>query len=150
MYNEDYKNVSQQVLGNSVIRSGSPTCDNSNTGQIKSFYILNIVCQIEARNRNIAWLTPTGVQFPNIMCFRYGNFFIPWVEKSLKISLWEGKAYLLGAYGSWQESFFFLKVIFGGFFNPWDEEISIPETQPIRKSYISSIKPKCYNRQTIT
>ena len=32
MYNEDYKNVSHQVLGNSVIRSGSPTCDNSNTG----------------------------------------------------------------------------------------------------------------------
>ena len=27
-------------------------------------------------------------------------------------------------------------LIFGGFFNPWEEEISIPETQPIWKSYI--------------
>ena len=27
------------------------------------------------------------------------------------------------------------RLIFGGFFNPWDEEIPIPETRPIRKSY---------------
>ena len=27
-------------------------------------------------------------------------------------------------------------LIFGGFFNPWDEEISIPDTRLIRKSYI--------------
>ena len=26
-------------------------------------------------------------------------------------------------------------LIFGGSFNPWDEEISIPETLPIRKSF---------------
>ena len=26
--------------------------------------------------------------------FRYGNFFIPWVEKNLKISPWEGKSCL--------------------------------------------------------
>jgi hypothetical protein len=37
--------------------------------------------------------------------FRYGNFFIPWVENNLKIS-------------------------------PWEEEIPIPETRPILKSYI--------------
>jgi hypothetical protein len=28
---------------------------------------------------------------------------------------------------------------FGGFFYPWDEKISIPETRPIRKSYILNI-----------
>jgi hypothetical protein len=33
------------------------------------------------------------------MGFSYGNFFIPWVEKNLKISPWEGKAYL------WEETF---------------------------------------------
>ena len=69
------------------------------------------------------------------MGFRYGYFFIPWVEKTLKISPWEGKAYLPRAYGPWEESFSSLGLIFGGFFNPWDEEISIPETRPIRKSY---------------
>ena len=35
--------------------------------------------------------------------FRYGYFFIPWVEKNLKISPWEGKAYLPRAYGPWEE-----------------------------------------------
>jgi hypothetical protein len=68
--------------------------------------------------------------------FRYGNFFIPWGEKNLKISQWEEKAYLLRAYSPWEESFSSRGLIFGGFFNPWDEEISIPETRPIRKSYI--------------
>ena len=29
-----------------------------------------------------------------------------------------------------------LGLIFGGFFNPWDSEISIPETRPIQKSHI--------------
>jgi hypothetical protein len=69
--------------------------------------------------------------------FRYENFFIPWVEKNIKISPWEGKAYLLRAYGSWEESFSSRGLIFRGFSNPWDEEISIPETRPIRKSYIA-------------
>ena len=59
------------------------------------------------------------------------------IEKNLKISPWEGKAYLPRAYGPWEESFSSRGLIFGGFFNPWDEEISIPETRPIRKSYIS-------------
>ena len=30
-------------------------------------------------------------------------------------------------------------LIFGGFLNPWDEKISIPETRPIRKSYSSPL-----------
>ena len=68
--------------------------------------------------------------------FRYGNFFIPWVEKNLKISPWEGKSCLPRAYGPWEASFSSRGLIFGGFFNPWDEEIPIPETRPIRKSYI--------------
>ena len=45
---------------------------------------------------------------------RYRNFFIPRVEKNLKISPWDEK---LTSHG----------LIFGGFFNPWDEEISIPD-----------------------
>ena len=69
--------------------------------------------------------------------FRYRNFFIPRVEKNLKISPWEGNSYLPRAYGPWEERVSSLGLIFGGFFNPWDEEISIPETRPIRKSYIS-------------
>ena len=68
--------------------------------------------------------------------FRYGNFFIPWVEKNLKISPWEGNSYLPRAYGPWEERVSSLGLIFGGFFNPWDEKISIPETRPIRKSLI--------------
>ena len=70
---------------------------------------------------------------------RYRNFFIPRVEKTLKISPWDEKAYLPRAYGPWEESFSSRGLIFGGFFNPWDEEISIPETRPIRKSYILNI-----------
>ena len=35
----------------------------------------------------------TRIGFPNeAVGFKYGNFFIPWVEK--KISLWEGKSYI--------------------------------------------------------
>ena len=49
-----------------------------------------------------------------------------WVEKNLKISPWEEKAYLQRAYGSWEQSFSSRGLIFGGLFNPWDEEISIP------------------------
>ena len=30
-------------------------------------------------------------------------------------------------------------LLFGGFFNPWDEEIFIPETRPIRESYIFTV-----------
>ena len=68
--------------------------------------------------------------------FRYRNFFIPRVEKNLKISPWEGNSNLPRAYGPWEDRVSSLGLIFGGFFNPWDEEISIPETRPIRKSYI--------------
>ena len=69
--------------------------------------------------------------------FRYRNFFIPRVEKNLKISPWEGNSNLPRAYGPWGERDSSLGLIFGGFFNPWDKEISIPETWPIRKSLIS-------------
>jgi hypothetical protein len=68
--------------------------------------------------------------------FRYGNFVIPRVEKPLKISPWERNSYLPRAYGPWEERVSSRGLIFGDFFNPWDEEISIPETRPIRKSYI--------------
>ena len=54
---------------------------------------------------------------------RYRNFFIPRVEKNLKISPWDEKLTSRG-------------LIFGGFFNPWDEEISIPDIRLIRKSLI--------------
>ena len=68
--------------------------------------------------------------------FRYRNFFIPRVEKNLKISPWEGNSNLPRAYGPWEDRVSSLGLIFGGFFNPWDEEISIPETRPIRKTHI--------------
>ena len=48
----------------------------------------------------------------------------------LKISPWEEKPCLPRAYGPWEASFSSRGLIFGG------EEISIPETRPIRKSYI--------------
>ena len=50
----------------------------------------------------------------------------------LKISPWEEKPCLPRAYGPWEASFSSRGLIFGG------EEISIPETLPIRKSYIPS------------
>ena len=75
--------------------------------------------------------------------FRYGNFFIPRVVKNLKISPWEGKTYLPRAYGPWEESFSSRGLIFGGFFNPWDEEISIPDIRLIRKSLI------CFGRKVV-
>ena len=80
--------------------------------------------------------------------FRYRNFFIPRVEKNLKISPWEENSNLPRAYGPWEDRVSSLGLIFGGFFNPWDEEISIPETRPIRKSYISRASPEkyCYDR----
>ena len=62
------------------------------------------------------------------MIFRYGNFFIPRVEKSSKISPWEKNL-------ASRESKA-LGLIFEDFCNPGDEEISIPEKRPIRKSYI--------------
>ena len=63
--------------------------------------------------------------------FRYGNFFVPRVVKNLKISPWERKTYLPQAYGPWKESFSSRGLIFGGFFNPLDEEISITDTRLI-------------------
>jgi hypothetical protein len=48
----------------------------------------------------------------------------------LKIRLWKDKSCLPRAYGSWEASFSSRGLIFGG------EEISIPETRPIWKSYI--------------
>ena len=48
----------------------------------------------------------------------------------LKISPWEEKSRLPRAYDPWETSFSSLGLIFEG------EEISIPETRPIRKSYI--------------
>ena len=55
-------------------------------------------------NKEIAWLKLTGIQ--RRMGFKYRNFFIPWVEEN-PLEL----------------------VIFGGFFSPWDEEISLVETR---------------------
>ena len=81
-------------------------------------------------------LFSNNIGFPNGPGFRYGNFFIPRVVKNHKMSPREEKAYLPRAYGPWEERISSLGLIFGGFFNPWDEEISIPETRPIRKSYI--------------
>ena len=50
--------------------------------------------------------------------FRYRNFFIPRVEKNLKISPWEGNSCLPRAYGPWEERVSSLGLIFGGFFQP--------------------------------
>ena len=50
----------------------------------------------------------------------------------LRISPWEEKPCLPWAYIPWEASFSSLGLIFGG------EEISIPETRPIRKSYIAN------------
>ena len=49
-------------------------------------------------------------------------------KKNLKISPWEGNSNLPLAYGPWEDRVSSLGLIFGGFFNPWDEEISIPES----------------------
>ena len=70
------------------------------------------------------------------MIFRYGNFFILRVEKSSKMSPWEKNSCLPRAYGPWEDKIFCPWANFWGFFNPGDEEISIPEKRPIRKSYI--------------
>ena len=66
------------------------------------------------------------------------NFFIPWVENPSKISPWEKilppmGLQLLGG------KIFHPQSNFGGIFNPGDEEISIPDNQSIRKSYISHL-----------
>ena len=76
----------------------------------------------------ITWLTLTGIQFPNG----------PWFT-GMEISPKMGrKALPLWAYGPWEASFFSRGLIFGG------EEILIPETRPIRKSYISNDSCKNY------
>ena len=54
----------------------------------------------------------------------------------LKISPWEEKPCLPRAYSPWEASFSSRGLIFGG------EEISIPETRPIRKSYNVEMKLK--------
>ena len=56
----------------------------------------------------------------------------------LKISPGEEKPCLPLAYGPWEASFSSRWLIFGG------EEISIPETRPIRKSYIYAISNLSY------
>ena len=61
--------------------------------------------------------------------FQMGRGFQVW-KFHLKISPWEEKPCLLRAYNPWEASFSSRGLIFGG------EEISIPETLPIRKSYI--------------
>jgi hypothetical protein len=62
-----------------------------------------------------------------------GRGFQAW-KFHLKISPWEEKPCLPRAYGPWEAKFSYRGLIFGG------EEISIPETRPIRKSYISLLK----------
>ena len=66
----------------------------------------------------------------------YRNFFIPRVEKNLKISPWDEKLTSRGPTALGRVSFTSRGLIFGGFFNPWDEEISIPDIRLIRKSLI--------------
>ena len=61
--------------------------------------------------------------------FWMGRGFQVW-KFHLKISPWEEKPCLPRAYGPWEASFSSRGLIFGG------EEISMPETQPIRKFYI--------------
>ena len=61
--------------------------------------------------------------------FQMGRGFQVW-KFHLKISLWEEKAYLSWAWPLGGK-IFFPWLIFGG------EEISMPESRPIRKSYIS-------------
>ena len=67
---------------------------------------------------------------------RYRNFFILRVEKNLKISPWDEKLTSRGPTALGRVSFTSRGLIFGGFFNPWDEEISIPDIRLIRKSLI--------------
>ena len=56
----------------------------------------------------------------------------------LKISPLEEMPCLLRAYGPWEASFSSRGLIFGG------EEFSMPETRPIRKSYIYTISESKY------
>ena len=42
---------------------------------------------------------------------------------------------------NWEARTFTRELIYLGFFNPGDEEISIPDNRPIRKSYILDIRP---------
>ena len=51
----------------------------------------------------------------------------------LEIRPWEENHCLAWAYDPWEESFSFRGLVFGG------EEISMPETWPIQKSYNSHI-----------
>ena len=68
------------------------------------------------------------IGFPNGPSFRYGNFFIPRVEKTSKNQPTGRKAFLPRAVGPREVSFSFPRANFKVFFNPRDEEISIPET----------------------
>ena len=61
--------------------------------------------------------------------FRMSHGFQVW-KFHLKISPWEEKPCLPRAYSPWVANFSSLRLIFGG------EKMSIPQTQPIRKSYI--------------
>ena len=55
------------------------------------------------------------------------------LKKTLKLARGKEKAYLPRAYGPWEGKLFFPWANLMVFYNPWDEEISIPE---IRKSLI--------------
>ena len=69
----------------------------------------------------ICWLNSyRNTNFECAVVVRYGNFFIPQVKKPLKISPWEKT----------RESFLA---------NFWDEETTILDNWPIRKSYISVV-----------
>ena len=58
--------------------------------------------------------------------FRYGNFFILRVVKNLKLALGKEKAYLPRAFVPWEGKLFFPWANLMVFYNPWDEETSIP------------------------
>ena len=71
--------------------------------------------KITKKNRKIAWLTLTGIQFPNGPVFRYGNFFIPGVEKSSQISPRAKNLVLPRAVGPREARFFSQGLIFEDF-----------------------------------
>ena len=58
------------------------------------------------------------------------------LKKTLKLALGMKRLTSRGPTALGRVSFTSRGLIFGGFFNPWDEEISIPDIRLIRKSLI--------------
>ena len=93
--------------------------------------------QITAKKQNIAWLTHKGIKFPNGLWVSGMEIsFSLGLKKPLKLARGKEKVQPLGG------KIFFPWANFLSFFNPWEEEISIPETQPIWKSFIHFLPMK--------